>query len=124
MRGQAHGDPMRPLVVALALLLLAPLAAAALPANVPVVAAGFSFASPALVVPRGTTVEWEGALLPHTVTSAASANGALQGQSDGRFRGDLPMGSSYVRTFHAAGTYEYFCELHVRLGMVGTIVVV
>lgn len=107
----------------LAALLLAPLASAALPAPVPVAAAGFSFASPALVVPVGTTVQWIGELLPHTVTSAADPAAAVAGAADGAFRADLPMGSSATRTFSEAGTFAYFCELHYRFGMVGTIVV-
>lgn len=114
---------MSKLVLAtLAALLLLPMAAA-LPAAVPVAAAGFSFASPVLVVPVGTSVEWIGALLPHTVTSAASPSAALAGSPDGRFHYGLPMFASATQTFDEAGAYDYFCALHFRFGMVGTIVV-
>lgn len=115
---------MRSIAIAVTLLALAPLATAALPANAPVVAAGFSFVSPALVVPAGTTVEFVGAALPHTVTSAADLNAAAAGNANGAYRIDLPMGASGTHTFGTPGTYAYFCELHYRLGMVGTIVVV
>ena len=115
---------MRPVIVLAALIALVPLATAALPAPVPVVAAGFSFASPALVVPAGTTVEFIGAALPHTATSAADLNAAAGGVGNGAFDIDLPMGARGTVTFDTAGTYAYFCELHYRLGMVGTVVVV
>lgn len=115
---------MRPVLVATVLLFLAPLATAALPAPVPVAAAGFSFVSPALVVPTGTTIAFVGAALPHTVTSAADANAAAAGTADGRYRIDLPMGTTGTHTFTQPGTYAYFCELHYRLGMVGAVVVV
>ena len=114
---------MRIAILALVALLALPLAAAALPASVPVAAAGFSFASPVLVVPVGTTVEWISAALPHTATSAASPTHALGGVPDGRFHEDLPMLASGAHTFTQAGTYDYFCALHFRFGMVGQIVV-
>lgn len=107
----------------LAALLLVPLSATALPASVPVAAAGFSFTPPVLVVPAGTTVDWIAAALPHTATSAASPSAALAGTPDGRFHLNLPMLSTGSQTFTEPGTYDYFCALHSRFGMVGTIVV-
>lgn len=110
-------------VLLLAALLILPLASAALPAPVPVVAAGNAFLAPVLVVPAGSTVQWVGAALPHTVTSAASLDDALAGVADGAYRGDLPMTGTFSRTFADTGDHVYFCELHFRIGMVGQITV-
>lgn len=118
--------------VLFATLLLAPLAAAALPGTVPVLAAGNSFTPPVLVIPAGTTVEWQGVALPHTVTTAADLLAARDGrENDGAnsdadpdtFNHGLLMGGTVSHTFNEAGTFAYFCDLHYRLGMVGTIVV-
>ncbi|HET6403807.1 MAG TPA: plastocyanin/azurin family copper-binding protein [Candidatus Thermoplasmatota archaeon] len=122
---------MRPALL-LAVLLALP-AATALPAAVPVLAAGQSFASPALVVPAGTTVEWVGVALPHSVTTASDVAAAAAGRANDRanadadpdtFHMDLPQGARASHTFTTPGTYAYFCELHVRLGMVGVVTVV
>ena len=101
--------------------------------TVPVAAAGFSFASPVLVVPAGATVEWRGVALPHTVTTAATPEDALDGRPNDRLNADgdvdsfhrgLPQGGVVRHTFAEPGTYAYYCELHYALGMVGEVVVV
>ena len=101
--------------------------------TVPVAAAGFSFASPVLVVPAGSTVEWQGVALPHTVTTAASLDDARAGRANDRLNADadadtfhqaLPQGGVVRHAFEEPGTYAYFCELHRGLGMVGQVVVV
>lgn len=101
-------------------------------ATVPVAAAGFSYVSPLLVVPVGSTVTWMGALLPHTVTTDASPQDALAGtpndatNSDGNpdtWNAALPQGGSFSHTFANAGTFTYHCELHSTFGMVGVVVV-
>ena len=120
------------LVLVLAALMLTPLASAVVPAPVPVAAAGFNFVSPALVVPAGTTVMWVGAALPHTVTTAADLNAALAGAGNDETNSDadpdtfhaaFSTGETFSHTFDTPGTYTYHCEIHFRLGMVGTIVV-
>lgn len=103
------------------------------PRTVPVLAAGFSFASPVLVVPAGTTVEWQGVALPHTVTTAATPQDAQAGRPNDRLNADadpdsfhkgLPQGGVARHTFQEPGTFSYYCELHRGLGMVGAVVVV
>lgn len=120
------------LILVLTILLLVPLTASALPAPVPVVAAGFNFVSPALVIPAGTTVEWTSGALPHTVTTAADLNEAVAGRGndelnkDGNpdtFHAHFETLQSFAHTFDTPGTYAYHCEIHFRFGMVGTIVV-
>lgn len=122
------------LAVATALLavLAVPVEAAA-PAPAQVIAAGFSFAPAVLVIPLGTAVEFRGMALPHTVTTAADLEAAMDGSGNDEtnlgdedpdtFSRSLPMGGVLRHTFAKPGTYSYHCELHAALGMVGTIVV-
>lgn len=121
------------LLAAAALLLLVLVHPAAGSTTVPVAAAGFGFTPAALVVPLGTTVEWTALALPHTVTTAASLDDARAGRANDAanadedtdtFHAPLPMGAERAHTFSKAGTFAYFCQLHHRSGMVGTIVVV
>ena len=124
---------MRTLTV-LALAVAAGLAAPAVAAvgipPVPVIAAGFHFISPILVVPVGTTVEWRGEALPHTVTTSDSLEDALAGRANDRlnhdgqpdtFHKNLPVGVDVQHTYDAPGSFAYFCEVHRALGMVGLV---
>jgi len=55
-----------------------------------------------LRVKAGTTVTWHNNdQVPHTVTA-----------SDGSFSGLLQQGTTFQRTFDAAGTIQYFCAIH------------
>ena len=80
----------------------------------------FKFEPGSLTVPAGSKVTWTntgGGY--HTVTGGdgtADASSPINGQ--------LPStGTTYVVTFDKPGTYAYFCQPHVSLGMKGTIVV-
>lgn len=120
------------LALAVALALIGAPAAHAAASSVPIVAAGFSFLSPVVVVPLGTAVTWMAAALPHTVTTTdaspvgdGSANDPSNGDANpDTFSVQLPQGSSFTHTFATAGVFNYHCELHHRLGMIGTVVVV
>ncbi len=76
-----------------------------------------NFFDPAeITVEPGTTVTWvQRGENPHTTTSYDGLwdSGMIEGGTDGTF--------SY--TFEEPGTYEYFCEPHEELGMVGTVTV-
>lgn len=120
------------LIATIALLaLLAP--AAALPAEpAHVAAAGVVFAPAVVTVAVGEPVTWDGVLVGHTVTTAASLADAAQGRGNDRqnadadpdtFHANLPQGGAVTHAFSAPGTYTYFCVLHFRSGMVGTVVV-
>lgn len=124
---------MRPVLLAAIALLGAPLAAAALPAPIPVVAAAYAFTPAALVVPLGATVEWQSAQLLHSVTTADSLDEALEGRAnDGAnadddpdtFSAPLRVGQPFAHRFERAGTFAYFCEPHFEHGMVALVVVV
>lgn len=120
------------LIATIALLaLLAP--AAALPGGDPhVTAAGVTFAPAVVTATVGQPVTWEAALAGHTVTTAASMADAAQGIGNDRrnadgdadtFHTNLPQGASFTHAFTEPGTYSYFCVLHFRTGMVGTVIV-
>jgi plastocyanin len=84
------------------------------------------FVPPVLVVPAGTTLEWQNTIggIPHTVTSAASITDALAGKPDGTFRFPLAVGGTNAKyTFNQSGVFSYFCEYHFGMGMVGMVVV-
>jgi hypothetical protein len=72
----------------------------------------FSFEPGDLRVPVGTTVAWQNAgTAPHTVTA-----------EDGSFdSGTIAAGSSFSRTFDAAGSFAFTCQFHPE--MTGTVVV-
>jgi len=127
----------RPIVVVLGLALVATLLLApTVPAAVgpaPVEAAGFSFTPALLIVPAGTTIQWDGVLFPHTVTTAASLSNATNGIANDHNNSDedpdtfaalLPEGTSLSYAFTTPGDYAYYCELHRSLGMVGQVRVV
>ena len=113
-------------------LALAPAPAHAASVNVPVTAAGFSFITPVVVVPVGSTVTWTSQLLPHTVTTDDGGANSLTGvandpsNSDGNpdtWNAGLPQGGSFSHTFATGGVFSYHCELHHTLGMIGVVVV-
>jgi plastocyanin len=69
-----------------------------------------------IAVEPGTTVTWvQRGQYGHTTTSYDGLwdSGLIEGGTDGTF--------SY--TFEDPGTYEYFCEPHEEMGMVGTVTV-
>ena len=99
---------------------------------VPIAAAGFSFVSPATVVPPGTAVEFTALSLPHTVTTSNTTDDARDGvANDPRnndthpdtFNRNLPQGASFTHTFAKEGVYWFHCQLHRSFGMIGAVVV-
>ena len=68
-----------------------------------------------LQVDVGDTVAWTNTgVTLHTVTSRKTAVSAFRGSLDA-------TGSSYSRTFTAAGRYAYICEPHRFIGMIGVV---
>ena len=91
---------------------------------------GIAFAPKRLEVEVGTDVTWVNFDdVAHTITSGVQAEQGVPGVSegedarpDGTFDGRLDgKDASFSYTFGDAGTYEYYCAIHV--GMVGKIVV-
>jgi len=74
----------------------------------------FTFNPPTLTVKAGTTVTWtNNDDIPHGI---AAANNAFKRSQA------LDTGDSFLFTFAAPGTYQYFCYLHPH--MTGTVVVI
>ncbi len=92
--------------------------------EVHVSAALFQFAPPVIAVAAGTTVVWDGVLLPHTVTTT-TAPGGLAHDTSGpdSFDEYLGQGGEVRHTFNNPGIFNYFCRPHGGLGMVGTVIV-
>jgi plastocyanin len=69
-----------------------------------------------LIVKIGTnnTVTWTNTgVLPHTVTSNATANGSLPSfNSDTNSPSGLSTNNQFTFTFTQAGTYHYYCRFH------------
>ncbi|MFC4358719.1 halocyanin domain-containing protein [Halobium salinum] len=76
----------------------------------------FAFDPPAVQVDPGTTVRWE------WTGDGGSHNVVAE---DGSFESDLlgDAGTTFERTFDAAGVTKYACAPHVSLGMKGVVVV-
>jgi len=73
---------------------------------------GMRFNPRNITVKPGTTVTWvHGSQMPHTIS----------GNADGMRSGTLYNGQQYSHTFNAAGSYNYFCDLHPS--MTGSVVV-
>ncbi len=105
---------------ALGVVLLAMFPAAGVAATrVTVAAANYEFRPPARTVHVGDTVFWTRSGDPHTVTSGTNGHPS-GGPLDSGIR---QPGGSYSFTFTKAGTYPYYCEVHVSLQMQGTITV-
>lgn len=67
---------------------------------------------------NGPAVIWKNSgTAPHTVTANATANGSLPSFGSST----LSAGNTYQFTFTAAGTYYYYCNIH--LWMKGVIIV-
>lgn len=104
-------------------------------ATVPIAAVGQSFVPAMVVVPEGTTVQWIGDILPHTVTTSDELckphveNEACNPNEDGDPNSfDKSLGSSPANsvshTFTEEGVYPYYCKIHYQIGMVGMVMVV
>ncbi|AGN00670.1 halocyanin hcpB [Salinarchaeum sp. Harcht-Bsk1] len=79
----------------------------------------FAFDPPALRISPGTTVTFEWVSDTHNVIVESQPEGA-------GWEGHEPIedtGFSFTHTFETEGTYTYFCEPHLSLGMKGAIVV-
>ncbi len=87
-------------------------------------AALFQFTPAAITVVAGTTVVWDGVLLPHTVTTTSSVGGRSHDTAGpDSFDEILGQGGEVRHTFNNPGIFNYFCRPHAGLGMVGTVIV-
>ncbi len=87
---------------------------AAWAADVTINVAGNSFSPSNVTIQAGDTVTWNNNNQGiHNVASAAAG-----------FRNGAPSGQwTFSHTFQTAGTFPYLCEVHVAMGMTGTVTV-
>jgi len=77
----------------------------------------YSYDPTPVTVKVGQTVTWTNASgTNHTVTADAGQSVNFKSQV-------IKDGENYVFSFSAAGTYQYFCSIHSKTSMSGTIVV-
>lgn len=93
-----------------------------------------------LPIPTGATVTFLSNMYPHSVTSSATVQDALNcdhngdwetntkspatvDSADEPFNLPLPSSQSVQITFNAAGEFPYFCEPHCGQKMVGAVIV-
>jgi plastocyanin len=84
-----------------------------------VFARDFSFMPSTLTIKAGDTVVWKSVLqccVPHTSSRAASPKPWNSGS--------IPLNGTFTLVFSVAdsGTFSYFCQPHLGLGMTGTII--
>jgi plastocyanin len=74
-------------------------------------------------ISAGDTVVWTNTgNAPHTVTECGDAFTPCP-QPGGFDSGNLNNGQTFSRTFTTAGTYEYFCAIHLQAAMRGRVIV-
>jgi plastocyanin len=79
------------------------------------IASDLTFTPPTVTIPVGRSVTWRNFdAIAHTSTSDAGVTPAWNS-------GNIAAGGQYVRTFTAAGSFAYHCNVHP--GMTGTVVV-
>lgn len=75
-----------------------------------------TFSNPNVTITAGTTVRWTNDIDRfHTITP--------DGHTEWQRVTMNQAGDTFSHTFNTAGTFDYFCEPHVDLGMTGTITV-
>lgn len=72
-----------------------------------------SFSRTNVLVEAGTTVRWTAQTPGHTITP--------DGHSEWERVEITEVGQTFEHTFDTPGTYDYFCEPHLALGMTGVI---
>jgi plastocyanin len=84
-----------------------------------VVVKNFGFAPQTVTIKAGQTVEWNWTSGSHNVVSGAGC------APDGKFSSGAvtTAPATFKHTFDAPGTYDYFCDPHCSMGMVGKVIV-
>ena len=80
----------------------------------------FRFDPEEFTIAVGETVRWVWASPGHNVSPASQPSGA---EWPGRDESTYDAGTTHSYTFEVAGTYEYHCDPHQSVGMVGSFTV-
>ena len=86
----------------------------------------YEFVPSSLTIKQGDSVKWVvTGSKPHEVASGPviETEDGREGVPDGHWKtGKMALGS-FTYTFHYTGTFPYYCDSHVNVGMIGTITV-
>jgi plastocyanin len=80
---------------------------------------GMTFSPDPVTVAAGTTLQWNN--VDDEEHTATSDTGSAESFDSGLLGGERPK--SFEHTFNTKGTFNYHCEVHVAMGMTGTITV-
>ena len=86
----------------------------------------YEFVPSLLTIKQGDSVEWVmNSTKPHEIASGAVTEGpdGREGVPDGLWDSGKMVSGSFTYTFNSTGTFPYYCDSHVDLGMIGTITV-
>lgn len=91
-------------------------------ANVTITFPGFAYSPPCIKVTAGTTVTFSGAFNFHPLRGGAAVGGVGTPDPNSPIKA-TDAGTSAAFTFPAAGSFGYYCNVHVSGGMMGAIFV-
>lgn len=86
----------------------------------------YEFVPSSLTIKQGDSVKWVvSGIKAHEVASGTVIEGpdGKEGVPDGLWKTDKMASGSFTYTFNFTGTFPYYCEAHLDLGMIGTITV-
>jgi plastocyanin len=87
----------------------------------------YEFVPSSLTIKQGDSVKWVLIAKDHEVASRTviETTDGREGVPDGLWRSDTlrTAKESFTYTFNSTGTFPYYCDSHVDLGMIGTITV-
>jgi plastocyanin len=86
----------------------------------------YEFVPSSLTIKQGDSVKWVmNSTKPHEIASGAVIEGSdgREGVPDGLWNSGKMVSGSFTYTFNSTGTFPYYCDSHVDLGMIGTITV-
>ena len=85
----------------------------------------YEFVPSSLTIKRGDSVEWVLIKGNHEVASGTviETEDGREGVPDGLWDSGKMAAGSFTYTFNSTGTFPYYCDSHVDVGMIGTITV-
>ena len=85
----------------------------------------YEFVPSSLTIKRGDSVEWVLIKGNHEVASGTviETEDGREGVPDGLWDSGKMASGSFTYTFNSIGTFPYYCDSHVDVGMIGTITV-
>ncbi len=85
----------------------------------------YEFVPSSLTIKQGDSVKWVLIKGNHEIASGTVIEGpdGREGVPDGLWDSGKMASGSFTYTFNSTGTFPYYCDSHVDVGMIGTITV-